>query len=92
MKILVDGPPCLAILSKLTKDPAFDGKDRFMYNYHVFAKMKFADNWQQKVMNAPVKFFAGDTCKCMGSKIFKSKSKIMEQKHKRLYMYTKSYQ
>ncbi|MDC1485861.1 hypothetical protein N8086_02940, partial [Pelagibacteraceae bacterium] len=52
-----DGPPCLAHLSKIMKNPGFDGKDRFMYNYHVFVKMKFPDSWQQKVMNAPVKYF-----------------------------------
>jgi len=52
-----DGPPCLAHLSKIMKNPGFDGKDRFMYNYHVFVKMKYGDNWQQKVMNAPVKYF-----------------------------------
>jgi hypothetical protein len=52
-----DGPPCLAHLSKIMKNPGFDGKDRFMYNYHVFVKLKFGDNWQQKVMNAPVKYF-----------------------------------
>ena len=28
-----------------------------MYNYHVFVKMKYPDSWQQKVMNAPVKYF-----------------------------------
>ena len=70
-----DGPPCLAILSKLTKDPAFDGKDRFMYNYHVFAKMKFADNWQQKVMNAPVKYFAGDHANAWDQKFLSQKVK-----------------
>tara|TARA_R110000851_G_scaffold175220_1_gene321484 strand:- start:1455 stop:3092 length:1638 start_codon:yes stop_codon:yes gene_type:complete len=52
-----DGPPCLAHLSKIMRNPGFDGKDRFMYNYHVFVKMKYGDNWQQKVMNAPVKYF-----------------------------------
>jgi hypothetical protein len=52
-----DGPPCLAHLSKIMKNPGFDGKDRFMYNYHVFVKMKYGDNWQQRVMNAPVKYF-----------------------------------
>ncbi len=56
----VEGPPCLAHLSKIMKDPKFDGKDRFMYNYHVFVKMKYPDTWQQKVMNAPVKYFAGE--------------------------------
>ena len=52
-----EGPPCLAHLSKIMKNPGFDGKDRFMYNYHVFVKMKYGDSWQQKVMNAPVKYF-----------------------------------
>ena len=56
----IEGPPCLAHLSKIMKDPGFDGKDRFMYNYHVFVKMKYPDNWQQKVMNAPVKYFSGE--------------------------------
>jgi hypothetical protein len=52
-----DGPPCLAHLSKIMKNPGFDGKDRFMYNYHVFVKMKYPDTWEQKVKNAPVKYF-----------------------------------
>ena len=52
-----DGPPCLAHLSKIMKDPLFDGRDRFMYNYHVFVKMKYPDTWKQKVKNAPVKYF-----------------------------------
>ena len=52
-----EGPPCLALLSKVTNKTGFDGKDRFMYNYHVFVKMKYPDSWQQKVKNAPVKYF-----------------------------------
>ena len=52
-----DGPPCLAHLSKIMRDPLFDGRDRFMYNYHVFVKMKYPDTWKQKVKNAPVKYF-----------------------------------
>ena len=54
-----EGPPCLAAISKIANQDSFDGKDRFMYNYHVMVKMKYPDNWQQKVMNAPVKYFAG---------------------------------
>jgi len=53
-----NGPPCLATLSTIMKDPQFDGKDRFMYNYHVFVKLKYPDTWKQKVKNAPVKYFA----------------------------------
>jgi hypothetical protein len=52
-----EGPPCLSLLSKVTNKAGFDGKDRFMYNYHVFVKMKYPDSWQQKVKNAPVKYF-----------------------------------
>jgi|TARA_B100000929_G_scaffold290030_1_gene282324 hypothetical protein len=54
-----DGPPCLAALSTSMKDPEFDGKDRFMYNYHVFVKLKYPDKdtWTRKVKNAPVKYF-----------------------------------
>ena len=43
-----DGPPCLALCSKRKLD---DGRDRFMYNYHVFVKMKYPDTWEQKVKN-----------------------------------------
>jgi len=53
----VDGPPCMAVLSKLSKEKNFDGKDRFMYNYHVLVKMKYPDIWEDKVKNAPVKYF-----------------------------------
>ena len=53
----IDGPPCMAVLSKLSKEKNFDGKDRFMYNYHVLVKMKYPDTWEDKVKNAPVKYF-----------------------------------
>ena len=44
-----DGPPCLQRLSinKLT-----DGRDRFLYNYMVFAKKKYKDQWEDKVVSA----------------------------------------
>ena len=35
-----DGPPCLALCSKRKLD---DGRERFMYNYMVFAKKKYKD-------------------------------------------------
>ena len=75
-----EGPPCLAAISKIAGQDNFDGKDRFMYNYHVMVKMKYPDNWQQKGYECTSKIFCRRTCKCMGSKIFKSKSKILEQK------------
>jgi hypothetical protein len=43
-------------------------------------KMKYPDNWQQKVMNAPVKYFAGVHANAWDQKFLGSKSKIMEQK------------
>jgi hypothetical protein len=49
-----DGPPCLAALSK---NKLKDGRDRFLYNYMVFAKKKYPDNWEEKVMSAPVLYF-----------------------------------
>ena len=44
-----DGPPCLALCSKTKLD---DGRDRFMYNYMVFAKKKYKDKWQDFVSKA----------------------------------------
>jgi len=50
----IDGPPCLAALSK---NKLRDGRDRFLYNYMVFAKKKYPDNWEERVMSAPVLYF-----------------------------------
>ena len=44
-----DGPPCLALCSKSKLD---DGRDRFMYNYMVFAKKKYKDKWPDQVSKA----------------------------------------
>ena len=44
-----DGPPCLALCSKKKLG---DGRDRFMYNYMVFAKKKYKDKWADHVSNA----------------------------------------
>jgi len=44
-----DGPPCLARCSKSKLD---DGRDRFMYNYMVFAKKKYKDQWHDFVSKA----------------------------------------
>ena len=68
-----DGPPCLATLSTIMKDPQFDGKDRFMYNYHVFVKMKYEDTWKQKVKNAPVKYFAEQHANAWDDKVLNLK-------------------
>jgi hypothetical protein len=49
-----DGPPCLEVLSK---NKMTDGRDRFLYNYMVFAKKKYADNWKNKVLQAGRNYF-----------------------------------
>ena len=68
-----EGPPCLATLSTIMKDPQFDGKDRFMYNYHVFVKMKYEDTWKQKVKNAPVKYFSEQHANAWDDKLLNAK-------------------
>jgi len=54
----VDGPPCL---QKLTKDKMTfeDGRDRFLYNYMVFAKKKYPgdDTWKDKILEAAHNYF-----------------------------------
>jgi len=54
-----DGPPCL---QKLTKEimTFTDGRDRFLYNYMVFAKKKYTDSWQKMVLQAGRKYFSFD--------------------------------
>ena len=54
-----DGPPCLEILTK-EKITLTDYRDRFLYNYMVFAKKKYADNWKNKVIQAARNYFVFD--------------------------------
>lgn len=49
-----DGPPCLEILSK---NKMTDGRDRFLYNYMVFGKKKYSDDWKNKVLQAGRNYF-----------------------------------
>ena len=49
-----DGPPCLQALSK---EKLSDGRDRFLYNYMVFAKKKYPDDWEQKIIEAARDYF-----------------------------------
>jgi len=74
----VEGPPCLALISKISNQSEFDGKDRFMYNYHVFVKLKYPDSWEQKVKNAPVKYFAREHANAWDDNKLKQKNKILE--------------
>ena len=55
----VDGPPCL---QKLTKEVMVftDGRDRFLYNYMVFAKKKYPDTWQKMIVKAGRDYFKFD--------------------------------
>jgi len=77
-----DGPPCLAHLSKIMKDPLFDGRDRFMYNYHVFVKLKYPDTWKQKVKNAPVKYFEEQHANAWDDKMLNSKLRSWSKSEK----------
>jgi hypothetical protein len=49
-----DGPCCL---QRLSKTKLGDGRDRFMFNYMVFAKKKYKEDWPDKV-NQANKYFA----------------------------------
>jgi len=77
-----DGPPCLAHLSKIMKDPLFDGRDRFMYNYHVFVKMKYRDTWKKKVKNAPVKYFEDQHANAWDDKLLNAKVRSWNRSEK----------
>src|SRR5210317_971486 len=56
-----DGPPCL---QKLTKEEMTftDGRDRFLYNYMVFAKKKYPgeDTWKKMIVKAGRDYFKFD--------------------------------
>jgi len=49
-----DGPPCLQIITKdlSANNKLADYRDRFLYNYMVFAKKKYGDIWDKKVLQA----------------------------------------
>ena len=54
----IDGPPCLQISSK---EELTDGRDRWLYNYMVFAKKRYQDKWEEMVIDAPKKYFLKDS-------------------------------
>ena len=78
----LEGPPCLALISKISNQPTFDGKDRFMYNFHVFVKMKYPDTWEQKVKNAPVKYFAREHANAWDDNKLKQKTRSWNRSEK----------
>jgi hypothetical protein len=48
-----DGPPCLGLICgdiDKTKKKLPDERDRFLYNYMVFAKRKYPDEWEDRVL------------------------------------------
>lgn len=53
-----DGPPCLQMM---TKKELNDGRDRWLYNYMVFAKKRYQDKWEEMVIDAPKKYFLKDS-------------------------------
>ena len=76
-----DGPPCLGIL---TKEIMEDDRDRFLYNYMVFAKKKYKDNWKDKIVEAARNYFKFDS-KWTDDHV-KSKIKSWDKENKRLSM------
>ena len=68
-----DGPPCL---QRLTQDKLSDGRDRFLYNYMVFAKKKYPDDWEKMVIAAPGKYFEPDANGVIDWSETKTKQKI----------------
>ena len=53
----IDGPVCLQRLSKSKLD---DYRDRFIYNYMVFAKKKYPDNWEEKLLQGARNYIVYD--------------------------------
>ena len=50
-----DGPPCL---QSVTKEKLDDGRDRVMFQFKVYAKKKWPDNWVHKLDEFNFKHFA----------------------------------
>ena len=58
-----DGPPCLQMICKEIQESGTklkDERDRFLYNYMVFAKKKYPDTWQKMIVQAGRKYFTFD--------------------------------
>ena len=49
-----DGPPCI---ESLTQNKLEDGRDRLMYQYIIYAKKKWPENWQDKIFEFNYKYF-----------------------------------
>jgi len=57
-----EGPPCLQAITRACQNGGKlnDDRDRFLYNYMVFAKKKYYDNWEDKVKQAAREYFIYD--------------------------------
>jgi hypothetical protein len=74
-----DGPPCLERLTK-QQMTFVDGRDRFLYNYMVFAKKKYGTDWKDKIVEAGRNYFSFD--KHWTDDHIKSKIKSWEKQEK----------
>ena len=60
---LKDGPPCLQVICKQIQESGTklkDERDRFLFNYMVFAKKKYPESWDKKVLQAARDFIQYD--------------------------------
>ena len=58
-----EGPPCLGIICgglEKNNTKLKDERDRFLYNYMVFAKKKYPDTWEEKVLEGARKYIQYD--------------------------------
>jgi len=58
-----EGPPCLGIICgglEKNNTKLKDERDRFLYNYMVFAKKKYQDSWEEKVLEGARKYIEYD--------------------------------
>ena len=49
-----DGPPCL---ESLTREKLHDGRDRVLFQYMVYAKKKWPEEWRNKLSTFNHKYF-----------------------------------
>jgi|TARA_R100001594_G_scaffold122498_1_gene158661 hypothetical protein len=70
----IDGPPCMGIICGMLDKGEYvspgkegehskmpDERDRYLYNYMVFAKRKYPDSWETKVLEHARKYIHYDT-------------------------------
>jgi hypothetical protein len=58
-----DGPPCLGLLCgqvESSREKLGDWRDRFLFNYMVFAKRKYPDEWEEKILETAREYIVYD--------------------------------